>query len=66
MYEWFLESGFREKDLIMIGLKFHKTTHNSMQNRDTVYGDMHCKDLQVSISRVGYCIPVQDFYLVLL
>ena len=28
------------------------------------YGDMHLKDLG-SIARVGYCIPVPDFYLVL-
>ena len=31
----------------------------------TVYGDMHLKDLLVSIVRVGYRIPVLDFYLVL-
>ena len=31
----------------------------------TVYGDMHLKDLLGSIARVGYCIPVPDFYLVL-
>ena len=31
----------------------------------TVYGDMHLKDLLGSITRVGYCIPVLDFYLVL-
>ena len=31
----------------------------------TVYGDMHLKDLCGSIARVGYCIPVPDFYLVL-
>ena len=31
----------------------------------TVYGDMHLKDLMGSIARVGYCIPVPDFYLVL-
>ena len=31
----------------------------------TVYGDMHLKDLLGSIVRVGYCIPVLDFYLVL-
>ena len=31
----------------------------------TVYGDMHFKDLLGSIVRVGYCIPVPDFYLVL-
>ena len=30
-----------------------------------VYGDMHLKDLLGSIVRVGYCIPVPDFYLVL-
>ena len=31
----------------------------------TGYGDMPLKDLMGSISRVGYCIPVPDFYLVL-
>ena len=31
----------------------------------TVYGDMHLIDLLGSITRVGYCIPVLDFYLVL-
>ena len=31
----------------------------------TAYGDMHLKDLLGSIIRVGYCIPVPDFYLVL-
>ena len=31
----------------------------------TVYGDMHLKDLLGSITRVGYCNPVLDFYLVL-
>ena len=31
----------------------------------TVYGDMHLKDLLGSIVRVGYHIPVPDFYLVL-
>ena len=31
----------------------------------TVYGDMHLKDLLGSMVRVGYCIPVPDFYLVL-
>ena len=31
----------------------------------TVYGDMHLKDPLESIERVGYCIPVPDFYLVL-
>ena len=31
----------------------------------TVYGDMHLKDLLGSFVRVGYCIPVPDFYLVL-
>ena len=31
----------------------------------TVYGDIHLKDLLGSIVRVGYCIPVPDFYLVL-
>ena len=31
----------------------------------TVYGDMQSKDLLRSIARVGNCIPVQDFYLVL-
>ena len=31
----------------------------------TVYGDMHLKDLLGSIVRVGYRIPVPDFYLVL-
>ena len=30
----------------------------------TVYGDMYLKDLLGSIVRVGYCIPVPDFYLV--
>ena len=30
----------------------------------TVYGDMHLKDLG-SVARIGYCIPVPDFYLVL-
>ena len=32
---------------------------------ETVYVDMHYKDLLGSIVRVGYCIPVLDFYLVL-
>ena len=31
----------------------------------TVYGDMHLRDLLGSIVRVGYCILVPDFYLVL-
>ena len=31
----------------------------------TVYGDMHLKGLLGSIVRVGYRIPVPDFYLVL-
>ena len=31
----------------------------------TVYGDMHLKNLLGSIVRVGYHIPVPDFYLVL-
>ena len=31
----------------------------------TVYGDMHLKDILGSFVRVGYCIPVSDFYLVL-
>ena len=31
----------------------------------TGYGDMHFKDLLGSIAKVGYCIPVPDFYLVL-
>ena len=31
----------------------------------TVYGDMHLKDLLGSVVRVGYRIPVPDFYLVL-
>ena len=31
----------------------------------TVYGDMHLKDHLGSIIRVGCCIPVLDFYLVL-
>ena len=31
----------------------------------TVYGDMHLRDLRGSIVRVGYHIPVPDFYLVL-
>ena len=30
-----------------------------------VYGDMHLKDLLRLIVRVGYCIRVPDFYLVL-
>ena len=30
----------------------------------TVYGDMHLKGLLGSFVRVGYCIPVPDFYLV--
>ena len=30
----------------------------------TVYQDMHFKDLLGSNARVGYCIPVMDFYLV--
>ena len=30
----------------------------------TVYGDMHLKDLLGSIVRVGYRIPVPDYYLV--
>ena len=31
----------------------------------TAYGDMHLKDLRGSIVRVGCCIPVPNFYLVL-
>ena len=31
----------------------------------TVYGDMHLKDPLGSIVRVGYRIPVPDFYVVL-
>ena len=30
-----------------------------------VYGDLHCKDLLGSITRVGDSIPVPDFFLVL-
>ena len=30
-----------------------------------VYGDTHYKDILESILRVGYCIPVLHFYLVL-
>ena len=30
-----------------------------------VYGEMHYKDILRSVARVGYCIPVPDFYLVL-
>ena len=32
---------------------------------ETVYGDMHLKDPLRSFVRVGYCIPVPVFYLVL-
>ena len=32
---------------------------------ETVYGDMHLKDLLGSIVKVEYGIPVPDFYLVL-
>ena len=32
---------------------------------ETVNGDMDLKDVLGSIARVGYCIPVPDFYLVL-
>ena len=32
---------------------------------ETVYGDIHLKDLLGSIARLGYCIPIPDFYLVL-
>ena len=32
---------------------------------ETIYGDIHLKDIMGSIARVGYCIPVPDFYLVL-
>ena len=32
---------------------------------ETVYGDMHLKNLLGSFVRVGYCIMVPDFYLVL-
>ena len=38
---------------------------NGMVVCGTVYGDMHLKDLLGSIARVGSCIPVPDFYLVL-
>ena len=31
----------------------------------TIYGDMHLKDLLGSIIRIGYCVLVPDFYLVL-
>ena len=31
----------------------------------TVYGEMHLKDPLGSITRVGFCIPVPDFYLVI-
>ena len=31
----------------------------------TVYGDIHLKYFLGSIARVGYCIPVPDFYQVL-
>ena len=31
----------------------------------TVYWDMYLKDLLGSITRVGYCIPIPDFYIVL-
>ena len=44
-----------------------KTRHQKLKSYwvMTVYGDMHLKDLMGSIARVGYCIPVLDFYLVL-
>ena len=32
---------------------------------ETVFGDMHYKDLLGSIAIVGYFVPVPDFYLVL-
>ena len=35
------------------------------QNFGTVYDDMHLKNLLGSIVRVGYRIPVRDFYLAL-
>ena len=31
----------------------------------TFYVDLHLKDLLGSFVRIGYCIPVPDFYLVL-
>ena len=30
-----------------------------------VYGDIHLKNLRGSITRIGYFIPVLDFYVVL-
>ena len=48
----------------------HACMHACMQTYihtyiHTVYGEMHLKDLLGSFLRVGYRIPVPDFYLVL-
>ena len=40
----------------------HENIHTYIH---TVYGEMHLKDLLGSFVRVGYRIPVPDFYLVL-
>ena len=43
-----------------LGLEFGSAARLSK----SVYGDMHLKDLG-SVVRVGYCIPLSDFCLVL-
>ena len=55
-----------------LGLEFGSAAQlskrpGSVWNRinGTVYGEMHLKDLLGSFVRVGYRIPVPDFYLVL-
>ena len=47
---------------VRIGVRQRSPT---VKKAGTVYGDMHLKDLLGSIVRVGYCISVPDFYLVL-
>ena len=32
---------------------------------ETVFRDLHYKDILGKITRIGYCIPVKDFYVVL-
>ena len=50
-----------------LGLEFGSAAH-CLKGRvvcGTVYGEMHLKNLLGSFVRVGYHIPVPDFYLVL-
>ena len=51
-----------------LGLELGSAAQLSKKGRvvcGTVYGEMHLKDLLGSFVRVGYRIPIPDFYLVL-